>query len=576
MNPVPQEHFGIGIDTARYGHHVSFLDEQKRTAAKPFHFTEDAKGYQKLEAAINKLRKKHTDCVLHIRVDAAGQYAENLLRWLHRLDGPSVISVGQPARNKAYQKVHYEKRKADPVDSLACARFAIVERPPAMHQPQEEFSILRDAVAQMEASATARTRLINQLHNMLARAFPEFAVLVKNVGSKSILKLLQKYPTAERMAAARLDSIAKLPHIDKELAGQLHEAAKNSTASSRSAASELLIKRKVKSILDEIEVQEELDAIVKNAVKELPAGPHRRIRSIPGIGTQTEAALLAKIVSIDRFGSARALIGYFGIFPEEVDVSGLNKDGTPKSGKEMRMSRKGNDLVRRLLYTAAQTAVKHNPPVRAMYARLIANGKDYNTAIGHCMAKLLRQVFAVWKQDCEFDPQWEAGATQGESQPVEPTEMEAPQEEEKVAGHSQAQRPSRKVVTATDSIVAAPRRPLNFADLRSLVSMTDVLQLLNWSVQSNRATLRGPCPVHRSSSPNSTSFAVNVTKKVYCCHSCGSEGNALDLWAATQNMSLFDASWDLIERLGLEAPLLQKKEENCTVRATPSDTALPT
>ena len=103
-----------------------------------------------------------------------------------------------------------------------------------MHQPQEEFSILRDAVAQMEASATARTRLINQLHNMLARAFPEFAVLVKNVGSKSILKLLQKYPTAERMAAARLDSIAKLPHIDKELAGQLHEAAKNSTASSRS------------------------------------------------------------------------------------------------------------------------------------------------------------------------------------------------------------------------------------------------------------------------------------------------------------------------------------------------------
>lgn len=93
MNPVPQEHFGIGIDTARYGHHVSFLDEQKRTAAKPFHFTEGAKGYQKLEAAINELRKKHTDCVLHIRVDAAGQYAENLLRWLHRLDGPSVISV---------------------------------------------------------------------------------------------------------------------------------------------------------------------------------------------------------------------------------------------------------------------------------------------------------------------------------------------------------------------------------------------------------------------------------------------------------------------------------------------------
>ena len=44
-NPV---RIGVGIDTARYGHHVSFLDEQKRTAAQPFHFTETANGYQKL------------------------------------------------------------------------------------------------------------------------------------------------------------------------------------------------------------------------------------------------------------------------------------------------------------------------------------------------------------------------------------------------------------------------------------------------------------------------------------------------------------------------------------------------
>ena len=77
------------------------------------------------------------------------------------------------------------------------------------------------------------------------------------------------------------------------------------------------------------------------------------------------------------------------MFPEEVDVSGTQKDGKPKTGRVFRMSRKGNDLVRRLLYTAAQCAVKHNPPVKALFARLRASGKDYNTAIGHCMAKLL-------------------------------------------------------------------------------------------------------------------------------------------------------------------------------------------
>ena len=46
---------GVGIDTARYGHHVSFLDEQKRSAAKSFHFTESAAGYQQFQAVLQKL-----------------------------------------------------------------------------------------------------------------------------------------------------------------------------------------------------------------------------------------------------------------------------------------------------------------------------------------------------------------------------------------------------------------------------------------------------------------------------------------------------------------------------------------
>ena len=114
---------GVGIDTARYGHHVSFLDEQKRTAAKSFYFTESAEGYQQLQAALTKLAEKHPGVHFHIRLDAAGQYAENLLQWLHRLPLATTISVGQPARNKAYRQVHFDKRKADPVESLACARF---------------------------------------------------------------------------------------------------------------------------------------------------------------------------------------------------------------------------------------------------------------------------------------------------------------------------------------------------------------------------------------------------------------------------------------------------------------------
>jgi transposase len=447
---------GVGIDTARYGHHVSFLDQEKRSATKPFHFTENADGYRRLKNAFLKLQSKHPGLQLHIRIDAAGQYAENLIQWLHLLRMPTVISVGQPAMNKAYRNAHFNKRKADPVESLACARFAVVERPAAtLHNPPE-FSQLRDVVALMESSSKQRTRLVNQLHGLLARAFPEFATLADDIAANWALKLLLKYPTAERIAAARLDSLLKIPHLDLDKAISLQQAAKESTGSAAGPVVDQLIKQKVRAILDEQKEARQLEELVKTAFDALPNGPHQRLITIKGIGLQTAAALVAKIVSIERFNSASALIGYFAVFPEEVDVSGTDKNGKPKKGTEVRMCRKGNDLVRRLLYTAAQCAAKHNPAVRALFTRQIAAGKEYNVAIGHCMAKLLRQVFGIWKTDRDFDPDYE---TKQINDKAEADEQE-PTVQEKVVGHKKrAVKPQQQVVTTTTSILPDTRQP---------------------------------------------------------------------------------------------------------------------
>lgn len=451
MDTKGLNHIGIGIDTARYGHHVSFLDCQKRTAAKSFHFTESAEGYCQLKRAVEKLSKKHLPVHLHIRLDVAGQYAENLLQWLHQQEFDATISVGQPAKNSAYRKAHFAKRKADPVESLACARFAVVEQPdPTAHNPPE-FSQLRDAIALMEASAKQRTRLVNQLHGLLSRIFPEMAVHVKDLSANWALKLLEKYPTAGRLAGARAHSLEKIPHLKPETAKLLQAAAKASTASSQGAIAEELIRQKVLAIYNEQATFARLEKIAQQAFDALPVGPHRRIQTIKGIGLQTAAALVAKIISIDRFRSPSALIGYFGIFPEEVEVSGTDRQGKPKSGTQMRMSRKGNDLVRRLLYTAAQSAVKWNPAVKALFARQRADGKDYNTAIGHCMAKLLRQVYALWKKDCDFDPEYELRSLSNAEPKPQPKEM--------VTGHrNQAVMPQQKVVTATDSRIPSKQQ----------------------------------------------------------------------------------------------------------------------
>lgn len=556
---------GIGIDTARYAHHVSFLDEKKRTAAKAFHFTETADGYQKFRKALDRLAKKHPRLHLHIHVDAAGQYAENLLQWLHGLPFEKTISVGQPARNKAYRKVHFDKRKADPAESLACARFAIVERPPATPHNPPEFRQLRDAVAMREAAAKHETRLVNQLHGLLARVFPELAVHVKDLSASYVLTLLDKYPTPEKIARARLETLVKIPHLDQDKAHTLQTAAADSLGSNQGEFAAQMVRQKVRELRLQQSESAKLDELIEEAWKALPEGPHRHILTIKGIGIQTAAALVAKIVSIDRFETAKALIGYFGVFPEEVDVSGTDRQGNPKQGRELRMSRKGNDLVRRLLYTAAQCGATWNPPVKTLFARQMADGKEYNVAIGHCMAKLLRQVFALWKKDEDFDPDFESRKTAAEPQAAEvaadqPT-CEAGGEEKTAAGPKAVEPPKKEVTTATSKITpqAAGDKlpPLNFAKLRELVPITQVLEHVNWHPRKRRGDQwRGGCPFHEATDANSVAFAIETKQSLYCCHRCGSQGNVLDLWIAICGKPILAAAWDLVQTFDLEPPLL--------------------
>src|SRR5690606_29512335 len=150
-----------------------------------------------------------------------------------------------PARNKAYRQAHYDKRKADPVESLACARFAVVERPPATPHNPQIFQQLRDVVALLEASAKQQTRLVNQLHNLLARVFPELAVHVPNLSAAWILTLLDNYPTPQKLAAAKLQTLIQIPHLDQQTAQKLQQQAAQSMGSSSGELAEELVRRKV-------------------------------------------------------------------------------------------------------------------------------------------------------------------------------------------------------------------------------------------------------------------------------------------------------------------------------------------
>ena len=105
---------------------------------------------------------------------------------------------------------------------------------------------------------------------------------------------------------------------------------------------------------------------------------------------------------------------------------------------------------------------------------------------------------------------------------------------------------------------------IDFREVRSLVSMAEVLELLGFHGRAaSGKQLRGPCPLH-GSEESSRVFSVNLAKNTFQCFKCGAAGNHLDLWASASKKSLYEAALDLCQRLGREVPWLRPGQRRGT------------
>jgi transposase InsO family protein len=106
--------------------------------------------------------------------------------------------------------------------------------------------------------------------------------------------------------------------------------------------------------------------------------------------------------------------------------------------------------------------------------------------------------------------------------------------------------------------IVTTRPAIDFAAVRAAVTLAAVLPLLGFRPTSTRgAQQRGPCPLHGSTSGTSRCFSANLEQQLFHCFKCGRSGNALDLWAHANRLSIYDAALDLCERLHLPLPTLQ-------------------
>ena len=115
-------------------------------------------------------------------------------------------------------------------------------------------------------------------------------------------------------------------------------------------------------------------------------------RSIPGFGPKIAPTIVACIpADLRTWGSkqkvARKLQAYFGFDPK------LRESGSWKG--RVRMSKRGLELARTALFQAATCALLHDPDMKAVFDRKMAEGKFYLVAVSHVMRLQLRRLVAV-------------------------------------------------------------------------------------------------------------------------------------------------------------------------------------
>ena len=119
------------------------------------------------------------------------------------------------------------------------------------------------------------------------------------------------------------------------------------------------------------------------------------LTTIPGIGEATAAVLIAELFD-KRYASARQAAAFAGLVPRIVESGTLR-------GRS-RLSKIGPGRLRKALYMPAVAALRWNPTIRAVRARLHAAGKPPMVIIGAAMRKLIHIAYGVLKSGRAYEP----------------------------------------------------------------------------------------------------------------------------------------------------------------------------
>lgn len=383
----------IGIDIGAYQHAVAVCrDGQTEADRRVLRITADRAGFEALDGLVQAVGP-----IDRVAMESSGHYWFGIASHLAETGVP--VAVVNPLASKYFAKRRSQRAKSDPADARTLAALAMVDRPrtrtPLAGQELREAARFAMTLVQEQA------RTCQRILRLIDIGFPELREAYDDPSCVSAIALLRVAPTARTAARRQVATLAKARTaggavVGPKRAAKIHAAARLTVAPPELDAQvgfemELLIAQH--DFLDQqiARADARLAELVDSDVT-------RRLRTIPGVGAATAAALVAEIGDIFRFSDFDQLVAFAGVHAAE--RSSGTKGADPETS--WHMAKTGDAYLRAALYRMALVGTVHNPVIREHYRRKRAQGKSKMNALGHCMKKALAIVWGVWRSGHDF------------------------------------------------------------------------------------------------------------------------------------------------------------------------------
>lgn len=393
----------VGIDVAKEKHYVCILDDTNEFAVKPFWIYSDILGLRELLKRLADISLNNDDFI--IGVESTGAFSENLYEYITDADYKVILlNSYQTAKYRDFSTL--KKIKNDAIDAYVIAELLSSNKYKESHISSDDYHSLK-VLGRLKRSLDDKIKTIKrEISTVMATVNPEITLVFKNIFTKTALEIIKVYPTAVDLSKATPKKLTRVfRHIkgnnfNDEKAKYLIELAKSSIYAGRANDSRaLMIKTNIKILellsQEKLEIEAKINALIESGIsKELDA-PIENLKSIPGVAEKTIAAILGECGDLRRFSSAKALIGYLGLYPTQYQSGNSLSVG--------RLAKRGIPIAKHALYMAAVSSVLHNDELRKVFRDKISAGKSKKEALIIISKKIATIMYSIFKYNTPYN-----------------------------------------------------------------------------------------------------------------------------------------------------------------------------